>query len=67
MAGNTETRFSIVEDILRFLGRIGVPLHNSLYTTYLRSVKMYQDLEKMFWWSRMKKNITNFMVKCFIY
>ena len=28
---------------------------------------MYQDLRKFFWWPRMKKDITEFLVKCLTY
>lgn len=28
------------------------------------ATKMYQDLEKIFWWKRMKKDVANFVYFC---
>lgn len=61
------SEFIIVDDMLKFRGRVCilsvdklkgkilVEAYNSLYTTYIGSVKMYQDLRKSFQWSGMKR------------
>ena len=70
--------FTIHEDgSLRFKGRWCVPdgcdslkkrllneAHNSKYSVHPGGDKMYLDLKGMFWWSGMKKNITEFVSKC---
>lgn len=60
---------SVVEDMIRFRGRVCVlsivglrdkilvKTYSSFYTVYLRSVKMYQDLKKSLWWTGMKRNM----------
>lgn len=64
----------MIDDVLRFCNHVCVPsdddlshkilteVYSSLYTTHLKSVKMYQDLKKSFWWSSMKKDIANFLL-----
>jgi hypothetical protein len=37
--------------------------HYSRYSIHLGTNKMYQDLKKNFWWTRMKREITKFMSK----
>jgi hypothetical protein len=36
----------------------------SRYSIHLGTNKMYQDLKKNFWWTRMKREITNYVSKC---
>ena len=60
--------------ILKYKGRLWVPkklhrevmklAHESSYTMHPGAVKMYQDLKKNYWWSGMKKDIFNYVVKC---
>ena len=38
--------------------------HDSRFSIHPRSTKMYQDLKKKLWWSRMKQQITQFVAKC---
>ncbi|KAA3474265.1 reverse transcriptase [Gossypium australe] len=40
--------------------------HNSCMSIHLGSVKMYNDLRKMYWWSGMKRDISEFISKCLI-
>jgi hypothetical protein len=36
----------------------------SRYSIHPRSNKMYQDLKKNFWWTRMKREITRYVLEC---
>nr|GEY94935.1 putative reverse transcriptase domain-containing protein [Tanacetum cinerariifolium] len=38
--------------------------HNSRYSIHLGSDKMYQDLNKLYWWPNMKAKITTYVSKC---
>ena len=38
--------------------------HNTPYSIHPGSVKMYQDLKPYYWWSKMKKNIAQYVEKC---
>ncbi|XP_070004111.1 uncharacterized protein [Nicotiana sylvestris] len=38
--------------------------HNSRYSIYSGSTKMYHDLKEVYWWNDMKKNIEDFVAKC---
>jgi hypothetical protein len=38
--------------------------HCSRYSIHLRTNKMYQDLMKNFWWTRMKREIVKYVVGC---
>ena len=38
--------------------------HQSLYTMHPGSTKMYKDLQKIYWWRGMKKDIAKFVAKC---
>jgi hypothetical protein len=37
--------------------------HCSRYSIHLRTNKMYQDLKKSFWWTRMKREIAKYVSK----
>nr|GFB46822.1 reverse transcriptase domain-containing protein [Tanacetum cinerariifolium] len=62
--------------IRRFKGQICLPLfggirdmimhesHKSKYSIHSGSDKMYQDLKKLYWWSKMKAYIATFVSKC---
>ena len=64
------------EDILRIKGRVCVPrvddlintilteAHSSRYSIHPGATKMYRDLKQHFWWSRMKRDIVDFIAKC---
>ena len=38
--------------------------HLSRYSIHLGSNKMYQDLKQRFWWTRMKREIANYVSEC---
>ena len=39
--------------------------HNILYTMHPGITKMYRDLKSHFWWLGMKKDMVNYMPRCF--
>ncbi|KAG8496933.1 hypothetical protein CXB51_008103 [Gossypium anomalum] len=66
------------DDCLRFRDRICVPrnpeliqmilneAHNSRLSVHPGSTKMYNDLKQYYWWSGMKRDISDFVTKCLI-
>ena len=38
--------------------------HDSLYSIHPRNTKMYLDLKDSFWWTRMKKDIAEYVAVC---
>lgn len=62
--------------ILRYQDRLCVPDVNGLkdriliepysfrYSIHPGFTKMYCDLREVFWWNRMKKDISDFVAKC---
>ena len=64
------------EGVLRIKGRVCVPrvdelidtilteAHSSRYSIHPGATKMYRDLKQHFWWSRMKRDIVNFVAQC---
>ena len=66
------------EGILKYRDRIVVPqdevikrdileeAHRSMYTVHPGSNKMYQDLKRLYWWDKMKKEIAQFVQKCLV-
>jgi hypothetical protein len=64
------------EGVLWFRDRLVVPknfelrckimdeAHCSRYSIYPGTNKMYQDLKKNFWWTRMKQEIARYVSKC---
>jgi hypothetical protein len=38
--------------------------HYSWYSIHLETNKMYQDLKKNFWWTRMKREIVKYVSEC---
>ena len=64
------------EGVLRIKGRICVPhvddliptilieAHSSRYSINPGATKMYRDLKQHFWWSRMKRDIVDFVAQC---
>ena len=66
--------FSIFKDAtILFKGRICVPnqevlniqllieAHQAPYSMHLRTTKMYQDLQQMYWWPGMKRDVETFV------
>ena len=61
---------------MRIKGRVCVPrvddlihtilteAHNSRYSIHPGATKMYRDLKQHFWWSRMKRDIVEFVAQC---
>lgn len=41
--------------------------HSSPYSIHPGSTKMFNDLRKMFWWSGMKREISEFVSRCLVY
>ena len=41
--------------------------HSGYFTIHPDSTKMYQDLKMSFWWSGMKRDISEFVTKCLVY
>ena len=60
--------------ILRYNGKLWEPeelqkevmkqTHESLYTMHPGAIKMHQDLKKIYWWQGMKKDISEYVIKC---
>ncbi|WMV24380.1 hypothetical protein MTR67_017765 [Solanum verrucosum] len=62
--------------VLRYQRRLCVPKmgelrqqiltepHISKYSIYPGNTKIYRDLQEIFWWNNMKRDIANFVVKC---
>ena len=63
------------ESVLRIKGRVCVPrvdnlihailtkAHSLRYSIHPGATKMYRDLKKHFWWSRMKRDIVDFVAQ----
>ncbi|KAG8479786.1 hypothetical protein CXB51_029317 [Gossypium anomalum] len=77
-SGN-DSEFQVGSDgCLLFRGRVCVPQNSELIQKILReahsgimsvhpgSNKMYNDLKKMYWWSGMKRDISEFVSRCLI-
>ena len=64
------------EGVLRIKERVCVPrvddlihtilteAHSSRYSIHPSATKMYRDLKQHFWWSRMKRDIADFVAQC---
>ena len=73
-----ESKEAIIDEegVLRIKGRVCVPrcdelshtiltkAHSSTYSTYPCATKMYRDLKQHFLWSRMKRDIVDFLAQC---
>ena len=77
MNGEIGENFSITQDrVLTMKGRVYVPdvedlrklimeeSHCSAYAMHLGSIKMYQTIKENYWWSDMKKDVANFVLRC---
>ena len=40
-----------------------IKLTTTPYATHLGTTKMYRDLKKHFWWSRMKRDVVEYMAR----
>ena len=47
-----------------FIHTILIEAHSFGYSIHPGATKMYRDLKKHFWWSRMKRDIVDFVAKC---
>ena len=66
-----------VDGVLKYKGRLSVPdqgnlkgellreAHYSSYSIHPVGNKMYQDLKKLYWWNNMKKEIAEYVSKCY--
>lgn len=44
-----------------------VEAHSSTYSIIPRYIKMYRDLQNLYWWLGMKKDISEYVNKCLTY
>ena len=74
-----ETKFSVNEDeSLYYRDRVCVPnddelkksileeTHSRSFSMHPGSSKMYKDLKTSYWWSRMKRDVLEFVTKCMV-
>ena len=47
-----------------FIHTILIEAHSSGYSIHPGATKMYRDLKQHFWWSKMKRDIVDFIAKC---
>ena len=53
-----------VPDVDELRKEIMEEAHFSTYSIHLGSTKIYHDLKDIYWWNRMKRDITEFVSKC---
>ena len=41
--------------------------HSGSFAMHPGSTKMYQDLMVLYWWSKMKRDVSKFVTKCMVY
>ena len=68
--------WAIINDELRFQGRLCVPdhdqireevlgeCHRSKFSIHLGTNKMYRDMKWQYWWKGMKKDVDRYVSKC---
>ncbi|XP_073138609.1 uncharacterized protein [Henckelia pumila] len=68
--------YSVVDGMVRFRGRFWIPAgdslrvtimaeaHTSPYSIHPGSKKMYRDLQQLYWWPGMKRDIAHFVSEC---
>ena len=74
-----ETEFTVNENgVLYYKDRVCVPdddelrkaileeAHSGFFAIHPGSTKMYQDLKLSFWWSGMKRDVSEFVTKCLV-
>ena len=42
-------------------------MHGAQYSIHLGATKMYRDMREIYWWSRMKRDIIEFVDNCSTY
>ena len=40
--------------------------HSGSFAMHARSTKMYKDLKTLYWWSGMKRDVSEFVTKCMV-
>ncbi|XP_070010748.1 uncharacterized protein [Nicotiana sylvestris] len=72
----TTFSFGMDDGTLRYQGRLCVPnidgvrerimeeAHTSRYYVHPSSTKMYHELEEVYWWNNMKRDVVDFVAKC---
>ncbi|KAG8485773.1 hypothetical protein CXB51_019177 [Gossypium anomalum] len=76
---NADLEFQVdADNCLRFRNRICIPrnteliqmtlneAHNSRLSVHLGSSNMYNDLKQHYWWQGMKRDVSNFVLKCLV-
>ena len=79
IGNDKETKFTVNENgVLYYKDRVCVPddnnlrkatlkeAHNGSFAIHPGSIKMYQDLKMSFWWSGMKRDVSEFVTKCLV-
>ena len=74
-----ETKFTVNKDrFVYYRDRVCVPnddelkksileeAHRGSFAMHPSSTKMYQDLKASYWWSRMKRDVSEFVIKCMV-
>ena len=73
------TEFKIYDRVLKYDDRLCVPdvtdlrqrilqeAHYTPYSVHPSATKMYHDVKGMYWWSRMKKDVAQFVASCLTY
>jgi hypothetical protein len=56
--------YLVVLKDFKFHRKIMDKAHFSWYSIHLGTNKMYQDLKKNFWWTRMKREIVKYVAEC---
>ena len=56
-----------VPNMGELIQHILVEAHNSKYSIHTGAIKMYPDLQKVYWWNCMKRYIVDFVTKCLNY
>ena len=79
IGNDKETEFTVNENgVLYYKDQVCVPdgndsrkdileeAHSGSFAIHPGSTKMYQDLKMSFWWSRMKRDVLEFVTKCLV-
>ena len=79
MEGEVEENFRISQDgMLTMKGRVCVPdvkelrkmimeeAHCSTYAMHSGSTKMYRTIKENYWWSNMKRDVAEFVLRCLV-
>ena len=79
IGNDKETEFTVNGNgVLYYKDRVCVPdgndlrkaileeAHNGSFSIHPGSTKMYQDLKISFWWSRIKRDVSEFVTKCLV-